>query len=188
MFRTSAGRVVLVVAICLGLSGWSCGGGGEQAARALSRSGDDALRAAPELVDALPQIRTQLQDVRLASGTAPWRAVAEQGITLSSGVRSVSAEAVAESALVARFNKLLADYTDAYKWTCKIAKVIEDVAKEGNEPTPEAVWARGQWDLRADFFNRAYNIVHITSDDSNAEIAFKLLIWGGCLPTKVPAL
>jgi hypothetical protein len=192
MFRRSA-RVVFVLAICLALTGASCfKSEGPTVAKAFVRSGDDAFRAAPEVLEDLaPQMRAQLQDVRLASGNAPSRALEVRGITIASGVDGVSAAAVTESSTpLARLNTLVEEYgTDAYGWACEVIGAIDTMNESGGLPTPDAVrnqlgWGSGSMAL----YTEIYNIVYGAGDNSDAHNASQWVIWGACLPANAPGL
>jgi hypothetical protein len=182
MFRRISVRVVLVLAICFGLTGGSCG---KNAPAALVRSGGEGFRATSKVLDDVvsSQMRSHLDDVTLARGAAPSPALKSRGITLSSGVENVSAAAVAESTPFGGVNRLVEKYGDeAYDWACDVIDVIDFLVESGGDPSLGEVL----YELQAEpgsVYAEIYEIVTETSDD--ADKTAQMLLWASCLESNV---
>jgi hypothetical protein len=170
----AAGMVILIA---------SCGGG-KPAAQAFARSGDDAFRVAPRILDDLPssQMRSQLDDLTLQSNYMPSTAL-ESEIVLSASVDDVSAAAVAESTTMVRLRDLIDTYgDDAYSWTCEVIDVVDFLADNGTTPSVSAV--RNVMIARTGQvpdvpIESIHTLIMGTGDRSDA--AGQVLLWASCL-------
>jgi hypothetical protein len=186
--RSSGGRAaalaVALIVVLMVSAGGACRST-SKATSAFSRSGDDVLRASSRLLDDVPstRMRSHLDDVALPPGATPSPVLGSDGVALTSGVQTVSAAAVADSAVFRRLGNLVETYGEAaYGASCQVIDALVALYQEGWQLTLANVTrylaetAQGLPPL-----DELYTLVMGTGDEADA--AAQILLWAACLGT-----